>query len=625
MKMNIKEADLIFLSKEDMTSVYEMEDILDLPAAAYYHFMSCEDEILYVHKAGKMLGVCSIGDLERFYEENQKELKINQQYTFLKKIDYRMAVEFFEHKRTINEIPVMTDENELAGIIRYEKEEGLRNKQKRALKYARAHAWHMQEIERFVCKTKARVVLYSYCHTKVMEHLSEQEIGILKKRREKADSGICADRLGLSKEEWRKFYQLYYETDIVETMISEMDLCRPVVKNGITTFLDMDGKYYHFKNGYRVTPNNPAGADRRIIMYGPCIVVGGYCKDESTIAYYLQDCLNENHDMEWKVLNKGMYDPNLCYGRMFGEELSANDIVIIWCVKKPKIDKRMRNVLFQGDLTEVFLEIPSLTDNLINHPLHCNHIVNQKIAERIYRDFCREKVLEVPKNSSAPEKIQDYYIRWDVHEYFMGYFARYGLHKENDKSLVGAIVVNCNPFTRGHRYLIEQALGRVDRLYVFVVEEDKSYFSFQDRFRMVEQGVADLVGVQVIPSGKYILSKDTFAQYFEKETVQVIEEMDYDIRIFGDIVAPSLRIQYRFVGEEPFDEVTRSYNETMKRILPEYGINIVEIPRMTCDEEEGGVVSATLVRKALEEKNWHIVETLCPESTVIYLKYNVSG
>ena len=150
MKMNIKEADLVFLSKEDMTSVYEMEDILDLPAAAYYHFMSCEDEILYVHKAGKMLGVCSIGDLERFYEENQKELKINQQYTFLKKIDYRMAVEFFEHKRTINEIPVMTDENELAGIIRYEKEEGLRNKQKRALKYARAHAWHMQEIEKIV-------------------------------------------------------------------------------------------------------------------------------------------------------------------------------------------------------------------------------------------------------------------------------------------------------------------------------------------------------------------------------------------------------------------------------------------------------------------------------------------
>ncbi len=101
--------------------------------------------------------------------------------------------------------------------------------------------------------------------------------------------------------------------------------------------------------------------------------------------------------------------------------------------------------------------------------------------------------------------------------------------------------------------------------------------------------------------------------------------MDYDIRIFGDIVAPSLRIQYRFVGEEPFDEVTRSYNETMKRILPEYGINIVEIPRMTCDEEEGGVVSATLVRKALEEKNWHIVETLCPESTVMYLKNNASG
>ncbi|MBD5521746.1 MAG: adenylyltransferase/cytidyltransferase family protein [Lachnospiraceae bacterium] len=618
--MDIKEADLVFLSKKDMTSVYELEDILDLPDVAYYHFMHYEDEVLYIHKAGKMLGVCSIGDLERFYERNEQELKINQQYIFLKKIDYHMALEFFKRRETINEIPVVTDGNELTGVIRYEKEGKFRSKQRRTLKYVRTSAWHMQEIERFVCKTKARVLLYSYSNKEVMEHLSEEEIQILRKRREKADGGICSDPLGLSNEEWRNFYQLNYETGIVETMISEMDLCRPVVRNGITTFLDMDGKYYHFRDGYRITSNNPVGADRRIIMFGPCIIVGGYNKDESTIAYYLQNCLNEDHYTEWKVLNKGMYNPDLCYGRMFEEELSENDIVIIWCIKKPEIDKMSRNVFFQGDLTEVFLEMPFLTDNLINHPLHCNHIVNQKIAERIYRDFCKERVLEVSRNFSVPEKIQDYYISWDVHEYFMEYFAQYGLCKETNRPMIGAIVMNCNPFTKGHRYLIEQALSRVDKLYLFVVEEDKSYFSFQDRFRMVEQGVLDLVGVHVVPSGKYILSKDTFAQYFEKETVQVIEEMDYDIRIFGEVVARNLGIQYRFVGEEPFDEVTKSYNETMKRILPEYGIAVVEIPRVTCDEKGGAIISATLVRKALEEKNWNIVETLCPESTVAYLK-----
>lgn len=46
---------------------------------------------------------------------------------------------------------------------------------------------------------------------------------------------------------------------------------------------------------------------------------------------------------------------------------------------------------------------------------------------------------------------------------------------------VGAAVMNCNPFTLGHRYLIEQAAKECDRLYVFVLSEDKSRFSVADR------------------------------------------------------------------------------------------------------------------------------------------------
>lgn len=76
--------------------------------------------------------------------------------------------------------------------------------------------------------------------------------------------------------------------------------------------------------------------------------------------------------------------------------------------------------------------------------------------------------------------------------------------------------MNCNPFTLGHRYLIEEACSQVDILYVFVVEEDKSYFKFEDRIEMVRQGTKDLKQVQVLPSGKYIISKETFAQYFKK-------------------------------------------------------------------------------------------------------------
>lgn len=94
--------------------------------------------------------------------------------------------------------------------------------------------------------------------------------------------------------------------------------------------------------------------------------------------------------------------------------------------------------------------------------------------------------------------------------------------------------------------------------------------------------------------------------------------MDYDVRIFGEVVAKELGISVRFVGEEPFDKVTRKYNETMKSILPEYGIEVVEIPRATVDG--GQTISASAVRKALQEGNRELVESMLPESTIEYLK-----
>ena len=122
----------------------------------------------------------------------------------------------------------------------------------------------------------------------------------------------------------------------------------------------------------------------------------------------------------------------------------------------------------------------------------------------------------------------------------------------------------------------------------------------------------------VIPSGRYMISLETFAQYFDKEQVQTVDSMDYDVYIFGEIVAAELGIGYRFVGEEPFDEVTRAYNETMKRILPDFGVEVIEFPRAAFDEKE--MISATRVRKAIQEEDMEMLEKLCPQSTIAYLK-----
>lgn len=197
------------------------------------------------------------------------------------------------------------------------------------------------------------------------------------------------------------------------------------------------------------------------------------------------------------------------------------------------------------------------------------------------------------------------------------------LEKERvDLENIGAMVMNCNPFTRGHRYLIEQAQKIVDFLYVFVVEEDSSDFSFKDRFEIVKANCADLKNIKVLPSGKYMISSITFAEYFQKEDLQNQQTMipAMDVRLFGQAIAPTLKITKRFVGEEPLDTVTRQYNETMKEMLPGYGVELVEIPRM--ELEDGEPINATKVRKLILDGDLKSCEKYLTMQTYLYIRKN---
>lgn len=178
--------------------------------------------------------------------------------------------------------------------------------------------------------------------------------------------------------------------------------------------------------------------------------------------------------------------------------------------------------------------------------------------------------------------------------------------------------MNCNPFTLGHLHLVEYAASKVIKLYIFVVEEDKSEFPFADRIELVKQGVKDFPNVEVLPSGKFIISQTTFSGYFSKAELQdVAVDSSEDVEIFGKEIAPTLGITIRFAGEEPKDNVTRQYNETMKRILPRYGVEFCEIPRKEIDGEP---ISASSVREALKCGDFDKIKNLVPETTLTYLR-----
>lgn len=173
--------------------------------------------------------------------------------------------------------------------------------------------------------------------------------------------------------------------------------------------------------------------------------------------------------------------------------------------------------------------------------------------------------------------------------------------------------MNCNPFTLGHRYLIEEAHKRVDFLIIFVVEENKSVFSFEERFDMVSEGVKDMEHIMVVPSGDFILSQQTFPEYFIKVADEdIFQNVDNDITLFADCICNQLNICYRFVGNEPNDLVTRAYNDAMKRILPAKGIEVIEIMRMNNDDE---CISASLVRKYFENDEIEKACQLLPDTT----------
>lgn len=189
---------------------------------------------------------------------------------------------------------------------------------------------------------------------------------------------------------------------------------------------------------------------------------------------------------------------------------------------------------------------------------------------------------------------------------------------------VGGIVMNANPFTLGHQFLIEQASRECDWLHVFVVEENVSQFSFSERIAMVRDGVKHLSNVTVHPGSKYIISRGTFPSYFLKEK-QIVNDVysAIDLMMFRRYIAPALGITHRFVGTEPYCKITAQYNQAMHHwledelVIPSDAIKVHEIQRKT--DENNYPISASAVRSLLSENNLVVVSNRVPASTIPYL------
>ncbi|MDR3354121.1 MAG: [citrate (pro-3S)-lyase] ligase [Synergistaceae bacterium] len=185
---------------------------------------------------------------------------------------------------------------------------------------------------------------------------------------------------------------------------------------------------------------------------------------------------------------------------------------------------------------------------------------------------------------------------------------------------IASVVVNCNPFTRGHRHLMNLAARENDFLFVVVVEAELSFFTVRDRLEMVRRGVSDIVNARVIGSGEYAVSAATFPTYFLKDRGKesvATEQAGLDIDLFLRLYVPTLGITARYVGTETESPVTRIYNETMRKILPPAGVRVIEIDRLRTDS--GDVISASKVRAMLSSGKTDGIGDYVPDSTADWL------
>lgn len=397
-----------------------------------------------------------------------------------------------------------------------------------------------------------------------------------------------------------EFFDDLYKKDYVDKIMNIGYFIE--TESGCGKLKDFHSELYNAAGGERHTCGQPEHYEKTVWFVGPCYIFGYYAEDKNTIESFLQKRLKDN-EYNVRVVNCGSpaysEDIRMLCARIQSLPLRRGDILIYGYGHFRNTDEI--NLLDTCRMHHVSAKW------MVDHPMHCNHHLYSLYADAIYDIVEPIFAKRVNEEGQLLTKESDFVKEIYIDRYFNN------LHLDRSNK-TGSIVMNCNPFTYGHRYLIEQALDVVDFLIIFVVEENRSLFSFTERFAMVRDGVKDLKNVMVVPSGPFVLSRTTFPEYFLKAADEdLVENVENDITLFAQRIAPHLNITYRFVGEEPEDSVTNEYNLAMKRILPKKGIQLVEIPRR---RHNGSYISASAVRRCLGAYDLDGLKGFVPESTM---------
>lgn len=664
----------MYVTKCNEITAVEFDDTLLCRAGAF--FEENADAILYVVKEGVLYGIVTRID----YNKNKESGNILN--TNFKKIHctseqnedaiYEEAYNFFEKYKNVSELPVINESGKLLFSVvrkgsvydvfpgRFKELYGfnagfatfIKGRMEQKLKISADAPELMDEyLASYMDRTAYEVSRDEGDESQKAEELfKEYELSVFRERVRKYQMKVCfvelpvaddlmmlsegeKERIRNAKKCTTQYYLQNYNMnrdiqELVDKVLRKrnisaefVDALRTVAKvvfrKGICQNADYESPHVHVINGRRMTTDVPQQSQGRVYMFGPCTVFGVITEDKDTIASCLQRALIEK-EIKREVVNEGMdAAPILEAIRKFNRTTYYKEDTFLFFINRQKEEEMIRCYFPEADilpLTECYNEF-EFHDYFLDAPVHPNHTANEAIGKYLLEHITFDMQNKKDKVQEIPTMID---VSNDVSEEIQEYLCK--LKEKYREGRNGAIVMNCNPFTNGHLYLIEYAAAQVDNLYVFIVSEDKSCFAFADRLRLVREGIKNHVeNVIVLSSGKYVLSAATFPEYFTKEDAsdEVVIDTSFDLEIFAKYIAPVLNISVRFAGEEPYDVVTRQYNRDMEQILPRYGIRFECVPRKCISENE--FISASKVRKYWMEGNKEEVKCRVPQSTYEYL------
>lgn len=393
-----------------------------------------------------------------------------------------------------------------------------------------------------------------------------------------------------------------------------------IISNGIHNILvDTNEGNLNIVDGKRITINTPAEYTNKVHVFGPCIVQGLCVCDANTIPSLIQDKLIQNNHIHISVENHG-----LSYGKdllndllyMMATSVSKGDI-IIWLSGFTDEEENLLKK-YNIPIVDVKEKLSDLSNWFLNNPFHCNTKANRVYANCIYDSIAQ--IIDKGDSSNKcsfiemehlPLKIDSDAIfkSEELHRYLTD-LKKYKFTQSNLKK--GCVVINANPCTNGHLYLIKEALRKVDLLYVILVEESRNGFSYLDREYMLKENFKDDSRVCLISGGSIFTSTKCFPEYFNRSARHAKIDPTLNHKIFALKIAPLLDISVRFFGSEQEDEVTRIFNSTALEYLPTKGIDVVIIPRLTINNI---CVSAKSVRTLYYQKNYSEMSKFVPFST----------